>query len=302
MPSALAAGQYQLTRDDGGNALTYGAGAGSVQVQSTAWSPGTMTVQDQAVTGHDGVLFGADTQAGAVITQEGVALVPPALGYTALDAYDALAAAWNDPAIRLSCNRYQVLRFLYRGSLVTRRVYGRGRAITPAYGQVTQGAVPFVAAFQLADGNVYDDATLTAVMQGTPATRPVAPVRPPTVLTPVLFGATASLAVGGTVPTWPVITMTGAAVNPVLTFPGTPVSVGYTGTIPAGQSLVIDTRPWQRTAMIGAASAAGGLTGGPMIGLQLQPGTTLATYTVASGYSLCTISWNNAAQALGGSL
>jgi hypothetical protein len=300
--TALSPGQYQLSRDDGSRALTYGAGAGYVQVQATAWSPGSMTVQDQQVTGHDGVLFGADTQAGAMITQEGTALTAPGTGYTALDAFDALAAAWNDPVIRLTPGRYQVLRVCYRGSLVTRRVYGRGRAITPAYGQVSQGAVPFVAAFQVADNNVYDDTVLSVTMAGTPATRPVAPLTPPGVLPVVLFAGQSSLTVGGTVATWPVITMTGLAVNPRLTFTGTGISVGWTGTIPAGKSLVIDTRPWQRTALLSGAQAAGPLAGSPMIAMQLQPGTTQASYAVSSGYSLCTISWSNAVQALGGTL
>jgi hypothetical protein len=298
----LAPGQYQLIRDDGSKSLVYGAGAGAIQVVDTSYSPGTMTVGDQQVVGHDGVLPGVDTQAGAVLSQDGIALVAPGLGYAALDAYDALSAIWNDPVIRLTSGRYQVLRMLYRGSLVTRRIYGRGRAITPVYGQVVSGAVPFTAQFQALDNNVYDDVTLSAVMQATPTVRPVSPIHPPTVMAPVLYGTTATLTVGGTVPTWPVITMAGYAVNPKLSFPGTAVTIGYTGSIAAGQLLTIDTRPWARTFMLGGASAAGGMNGSPMIALQLWPGTTTATYAVTSGASLCTISWNNAVQALGGSL
>jgi hypothetical protein len=300
--TTLAPGQYQILRDDGSRSLTYGAGAGAIQVQDTSYSPGTMTVGDQQVVGHDGILPGVDTQAGAVLAQDGIALVAPGTGYAALDAYDALSAIWNDPVIRLASGRYQVLRFNYRGSLVTRRLYGRGRAITPVYGQVVAGAVPFTAQFQCLDNNVYSDVTLSVALQASPAGKPVAPVKPPTVLTPVLYGATAMLTVGGTVPTWPVITMNGPAVNPKLSFPGTAVSIGYTGTIAAGQSLVTDTRPWQRTFLLNGASAAGGMNGSPMIALQLWPGTTTATYAVTSGASLCTISWNNAVQALGGSL
>jgi hypothetical protein len=300
--TVLAAGQYQIIRDDGTKSLVYGSGAGGVQVVDTAYAPGTMTVGDQQVVGHDGVLPGVDTQAGAVLTQDGIALFAPGTGYAALDAYDALSAIWNDPVIRLASGRYQVLRFNYRGSLVTRRLYGRGRAITPVYGQVVSGAVPWTAQFQALDNNVYSDATLSVSLQATPVRAPVAPSRPPTVLPPAYYAATGMLTVGGTVPTWPVVAMHGPAVNPVLSFPGTPVSIGYTGTIASGQTLTIDTRPWARTFMLGSASAAGGMSGSPMIALQLWPGTTTATYTLASGASLCTISWNNAVQALGGSL
>jgi hypothetical protein len=301
MATTLAPGQYQLTRDDGSHGLVYGAGAGAIQVVDTAYNPGTMTVGDQAVVGHDGVLPGVDTQAGAVLSQDGIALVSPSIGYAALDAYDALSAAWNDPVIRLASGRYQVLRMLYRGSLVTRRLYGRGRAITPVYGKVVSGAVPFTCQFQALDNNVYDDATLSMSMQATPVRAPVAPSRPPTVLPPAYYGASGILTVGGSVPTWPVITMHGPAVNPVLSFPGTPVTIGYTGTITSGHALTIDTRPWQRTFMLGNASAAGQMSGSPMIALQLWPGTVMVTYTLASGASLCTISWNNAVQSLGGS-
>lgn len=302
MATTLAAGQYQLIRDDGTKSLIYGAGAGAIQVVDTSYSPGTMTVGDQQIVGHDGVLPGVDTQAGAVLSQDGIALVPPGTGYAALDAYDALSAIWNDPVIRLSSGRYQVLRMNYRGSLVTRRLYGRGRAITPVYGQVVSGAVPWTGQFQCLDNNVYDDATLTVSLQATPVRVPVAPSRPPTVLPPAYYGASGVLTIGGTVPTWPVITMHGPAVNPVLSFPGTAITIGYTGTIASGHSLTIDTRPWQRTFLLGSASAAGAMNGSPMIALQLWPGTTMAVYTVASGASLCTISWNNAVQALGGSL
>jgi hypothetical protein len=299
--TTLAPGQYQILRDDGSRSLTYGAGAGAIQVQDTSYSPGTMTVGDQQVVGHDGILPGVDTQAGAVLAQDGIALVSPSIGYAALDAYDALSAIWNDPVIRLASGRYQVLRFNYRGSLVTRRLYGRGRAITPVYGQVVSGAVPFTMQFQALDNNVYDDVTAGAVMQAGATFKAIAPVKPPATLAPYTYGASAMLTVGGTVPTWPVITY-GPAINPKLSFPGTAVSIGYTGTVPPGQALVIDTRPWQRTFLVGGASAAGGMTGSPMIALQLWPGTTTATYTLTSGISTCVVNWNNAVQALGGSL
>jgi hypothetical protein len=303
MPS-LSSGQYQLTRDDGSNALTYGRGASSIQVVNTAYSPGTMVVQDQSVVGHDGVLFGVDTQAGAVITQTGQAMTTPATGAYAMDAFDALSAAWNDPVIRLADNRYQILRLYYPGSAVVRRVYGRGRAITPGYGQVFQGLMPWTAQFQCADNNVYEDIQNVIQLQMIPNLAFPAPFKPPGVMQPAYLGDIARITIGGTVPTWPVITISGPVTNPQVTFTGTPVFTGYNGSLASGQSLVVDTRPWARTFMIGAASAAGGMTGTPLIGMQLWPGTTtvqLSGTPSRSGIASATIAWYNATQSLGGS-
>lgn len=310
MPSVLSAGQYQIARYDNSKTLTYGAGAGSIQVVSTAIAPGSMVLQDQAVVGHDGVLFGVDTMGGATITQNGICMTTPATGNLAMDAYDALAAIWNDPGVRLANNAVQVLRFLYRGSSVTRRVYGRGRAITPTYGQVFNGLVGFTAQFQCADGNIYEDTINTVNLTMNPGgiragVAPIAAASAPMVAT--TWGpTTAVITVGGTVPTWPVITFGGPVNNPTLTFIGSGIIIGYTGTIASGQSVVIDTRPWARTMMLGGASVAGNLYGTTLISMQMWPGTVTVqfegNFTSQAGLGTCQVQWSNAVQALGGSI
>jgi hypothetical protein len=305
----ITAGQYQITRADGSNAFAYGAGANSIQVQSTATDTGTITVQDQPVTGHDGMLFGIDTQPGMVITQTGLAMTTPATGSSAMNAYSALAGCWNDPVVRLNYGSVQVLRAFYRGAAGIRRCYGRGRKIMPAYGQVFQGLVPFTAQFQCADNTWYGD-TLNSVtlssypvsVRGlvTPTTTPVATPSPAYTSSGVISNA-------GSLPTWPVITITGPVSNPAVTYTGTPVSIGYTGFISAVQSLVIDTRPWARTCLLGGTSMAGQLAGSAMISMQAQPGATVVTFTGNAPYArsttlaTCTIAWRNATLAIGGS-
>ena len=302
----LSPGQYSIGRPGSASALVYGLGAGNIQVQNTATDTGTIAVQDQAVVGHDGMLFGVDTLPGMVITQAGYAYTSPSLGATALDSYSALAGAWNDPAVRLTDGAVQVLRAYYRGSSVTRRCYGRGRKIMPAYGQVFQGLVPFTAQFQAADNTWYEDVASSVTLSNAPAffgtlTPPLTP--------PYQLAATNNFRAGaatntGTLPTWPVITFTGPSTNPSLAYPNTPVTIGYTGTLQPTDVLVIDTRPWARTALLNGSSVAGLLSGSAMIAMQLQPGVTSLRYggQDPAGASTCTITWRNATLAIGGSL
>lgn len=302
----MTPGQYQICRLDGANAVNYGMGAGNIQIDSTQVDPGTITVQDQPVVGHDGLLFGEDTMPGMVITQTGKALTSPSQGSLALDSYSVLASAWNDPQIRLQDNAVQILRAYYRGSSVVRRAYGRGRKIIPTYGQVYQGLVPFQSQFQAADNNWYDDAQSSVTVSiGIRFPRPLAPMRVPATLFPVSLSSTATVLVTGNLPTWPVITITGPVQNPQVTFANTPVTIGWTGTLPNGRSLVIDTEPWARTFSIGGASAAGGMSGSPMIAMQLQPGSTVINFSGIDWLGLasatCTVGWRNAWQSIGGS-
>lgn len=302
----MTPGQYQICRLDGANAVNYGMGAGNIQIDSTAVDPGSVTVQDQPVVGHDGLLFGEDTMPGMVITQTGKALTSPSQGALALDSYSVLASAWNDPQIRLQDNAVQILRAYYRGSSVVRRAYGRGRKIIPTYGQVYQGLVPFQSQFQAADNNWYDDAQSSATVSiGIRFPRSVAPMRVPATLFPISLSSTATVLVTGNLPTWPVITITGPVQNPQVTFRNTPVTIGWTGTLRNAQSLVIDTEPWARTFSIGGASAAGGMSGSPMIAMQLQPGSTVIEFSGIDWLGLasatCKVAWRNAWQSIGGS-
>ena len=303
----LATGQYSIGRDGSATAFVYGRGANSIQIQNTATDTGTMTVQDQAVVGHDGMLFGIDTQPGMVVTQTGFAFTSPAQQALALDAYSALAGVWNDPAIRLADGAVQVLRALYPGSNVTRRAYGRGRKIMPTYGTVFQGVVPFTAQFQCADGIWYEDVQQTLNLTQVPSFKStlVTPWSPPLQIAATNNYQQNAIVNTGSLPTWPVITFNGPVSYPGITYVNTPVSIGYNGILRNGDTLVIDTRPWVRSAMLnGNTSVAGFLTGNPMISLQAQPGATVVRFTGQdyTGTSTCVISWRNATAAIGGSV
>lgn len=299
----LLAGQYSIG-PPGGPALVYGRGT-TAQVSSTETDTGTVTVQDQAIVGQDGQLFGVDTLPGMIITQTGQCNTQPGLGASAMDAYSALAAQWNEDDVRLSNGAVQVLRAFYPGSLVVRRCYGRGRKIMPTMGMVFNGLVPFTAQFQAADNVWYSDTQSAIEMTTIPAVYGgiLMPATPPWNL--VIPGGQRQNVVqnSGARATWPVITFTGPVAQPSLAFVGVPVSIGYNGTLAQGSTLVIDTRPWARTALLNGASVAGQLTGVPMISMRLQPGSTQVAFTGTdlTGLATCTIAWRNASLAIGGS-
>lgn len=298
----LVNGQYSIGKP-GGPSIVYGAGT-QLLVNNTATDTGTMNVQDQAVVGQDGTQFGTDTLPGMIITQGGYAYVANN-GRAALDAYGTLAGMWNDPSVRLVPGVVQTLRACYPYSNVTRRCYGRGRKIVPAYGQVFQGVVPFTAQFQAADGIWYSDTLYSTQLTTAPVYGGgiVPPLTPPLIPAAQINPRQNVIVNTGPQPTWPVIAITGPIFSPVLYYVGTPVTIGYLGQIPAGQTLIIDSQPWARTALIGLASAAGQLTGSAMTSLQLQPGATVASFggQDLTGTATCVVSWRSANLSIGGS-
>jgi hypothetical protein len=245
-----------------------------------------------------------DTMPGMVITQSGFAYTSPALGASAMDAYSQLAGAWNDPSIRLANGAVQVFRASYPGSSAVHRCYGRGRKITPAYGQVYQGVLPFTSQFQAADNIWYSDVLYSLTLTQRPSFRGTIapPVTPPYQLAASNNFQQNTLVNTGSLPTWPVIAFTGPVSFPGFTFVNTPVVIGYSGILSGTDTLVIDTRPWARTALLNGSSVAGQLTGNPMISLQAQPGATVVRFTGQdfTGSSSCTVSWRNAFLAIGG--
>jgi hypothetical protein len=301
----LSAGQYSIGVDGSATALVYGVGANALYISTTETDTGSLAVQDQTVVGHDGLLFGVDTQPGMVITQTGFAY-SPAQGKTALDNYAALAGKWNDPAVRLAMGAVQVFRAFYPISNSVRRCYGRGRKIMPTYGLVNQGVVSFTSQFQASDNTWYSDVQSALQLTMVPSLRGtlVPPFTPPYQIAATTNNQQNTAVNTGSLPTWPVFTFTGPITNPVLTYVNTPVSIGYTGSLANGATLVIDTRPWNRSALLNGKSAAGNLSGDPMISLQLQPGSTVVKFGGQdfTGTASCLMQWRSAFLSIGGTV
>jgi hypothetical protein len=146
----LSSGQYSI---DG---LVFGAGQ-TLSIAKTVVSPGSAVAQDVQLVNNDGRRFGFDVLPGMAISFTGQAFLQGDTGLAELNAFDAFAAAWEKKSVRWNPGAISTLRMLYRGSSVTRRVYGRGRNCAPVLGLVTQGYLPFTADFDCADNVFYGD-------------------------------------------------------------------------------------------------------------------------------------------------
>lgn len=311
----IFAGMYAIGPEGSSSQFLYGGRPGNfvnnLQVANTSIDTGTIATQDQPVVGHDGQLFGIDTMPGQIITQTGQAYIQgnPA---AAMDAYSALSAAWNQPSVRLTDGSVVVLRVMYPGSSFARRIYGRGRKIVPVTGLIFNGVVGFVAQFQGADDLWYSDtlSSTTLTMAPSYAGGLTPPVTPPFQIASQVASSQGFAQNFGPLPTWPVITFAGPISYPALAYSNTPVKVGFNGILGPSDQLVIDTRPWARTALMNGSTqwqgirVAGSVTGNPMIAMQLQTGTTklILTGQDFTGRARCTIAWRSAYRMLGGSL
>jgi hypothetical protein len=146
----LSAGQYSI---DG---LVFGSGQ-MISIAKTEISPGAAVTQDTQLIANDGRRFGFDVLPGMAVIFTGQAFQQGDTGLAQMNAYDTFAATWGRKAVRRTPGAVSTLRMYYRGSSVTRRVYGRGRACTPVLGLASQGYIPFTAEFDCADSVFYGD-------------------------------------------------------------------------------------------------------------------------------------------------
>jgi hypothetical protein len=156
----LASGQYSIDN------FVFGRGT-QITVAQTAIDAATITAQDQPYGARDGQRFGVDYMTtGKVYTFTGSVLMDDQFDTIgAMDVYNEFESFWNNPAVRLNPGDASILRFRYPNSPTTRRVWGRGRAITPALGMVSRGSLPYVAAFQASDNTVYSDFQYSAMLK-----------------------------------------------------------------------------------------------------------------------------------------
>ncbi|MDV6291260.1 hypothetical protein R2F25_38260 [Streptomyces sp. UP1A-1] len=172
--------------------------------------------------------------------------------------------AWDAEAVRRRFATPAVLRTMQGGR--ARRFYGRPRKPAPAGSKLTkQGYTPVVCTFACVDSKAYDDVEQIARANLVPPDHYglVGPLTTPLTMTAESASKNAGeVVVGGTKPTWPVITIYGPISNPVCEVVGR-WKAGLDLTLGVGERVVIDPRPWVRTVMRnGNASVAGKLTRG----------------------------------------
>ncbi|MFG2986262.1 hypothetical protein ACGFYQ_34260 [Streptomyces sp. NPDC048258] len=285
----LAEGEWNLSY--GANGILPGAdftfgsrGSGYYLLEPYEITYPDAEVGDTPMPRTDAIRLGQDFRAAAVITFEiGVDTVDAAttqLGRHGknLDALSAGAQAWDGEAVRRRFGVPAVLRTVQGGR--ARRFYGRPRKWAPAGSRLTrQGYTPVVANFACVDTVAYDDVQQSKIVRLQPPDHRglVGPLKTPITMTgessSVLPGG---LIIGGTRPTWPVITIYGPISQPQCVLidraiddldpskgrrPGW--TVGLDLGLGEGETVKIDTRPWARTILRnGEASVAGRVTWG----------------------------------------
>lgn len=212
-------------------------------------------VADEANAYGDGTSFGRDDFEGMSLVFD--ILVETPGGGPAWAAAQALTTVWRGDGARRTPNAQQVVRVKREGA-PTRRAYGRTRNCTPVRSHNTGvGLVPVAADMVAADDRWYADEPVATTLSVVPATTGGLVTEEGGGLTGPLSTAAAGAQPGvvsnpGDVDTWPVITFTGPVSSPsVELVVGGALRwiVELSATIPDGQSITVDTRPWVRSVL-----------------------------------------------------
>lgn len=201
----------------------------------------------------DGVAFGVDYLAGRTISLE-----IDVLGDDEADARSRLATlrgAWRADAVRQKAGATAVLR-----SDRARRTYGRPRRFASTDTLLPQGLAQVTADFACADDLWYADAEASVSVNIVPPAGGglLSPLASP-LATTTDSDRSSAFTVAGEVPTWPVFEIAGPITNPVVEVVGV-LRMEFRTTLSAGQTIVVDTRPWARSILRNGASVAGVLS------------------------------------------
>lgn len=328
MPSALREYQHELTTDYDGAPALFSLVFGTAD---TGYLTTTYPVieGDEGENGDvqrfrdDGISMGEDSAGAKKATFEiGVLSDRAANRHEAgAELLDTFEAVWRDRRVREGSTMYAVLRSRQVGGRV-RRTYGRPRRHSEQAGATTgRGMTPILCDFQSMDGVWYDDLAQSAssssarsgidgmldatvlntrgewVFETLPATGGVEGYLP-TIAIPTLDRQ--SVTIGGKKPTWPVVTFhagSSSVLNPTVLIGD--MRVELADTIPAGQSVTVDPRPWvRRVTRSDGANKSGKLSGRtpPLRRMMRYPGTYSFSYyaTDPTGTSWAEVSWRNA--------
>ena len=205
----------------------------------------------------DGQSFGIDYRAGRTI---GFDLgVRAESGAAVRDATADLTRAWRADAVRLTPGAVAELQTRYDGR--ERAVFGRPRRFAADYSDASVNRLVSVTAdFVCADDVFYSTTESQQLISLVPPPGGglIAPLASP-MSTTASSDRSMGITVGGELPAWPVIEVTGPITNPVVEVVGL-WRMAFTLTLAYDQTLVIDTRPWARTAKRNGASVARSLT------------------------------------------
>lgn len=163
---------------------------------------------------------------------------------TALESLAAMGSKWLDDKW-LEPATVAMLRYHLAGR--TRVVFGKPRRFAYAVtNRLLTGTLPPVVTFDLADHRHYSDEEFFVDLGISPTTPGgfTVPFEVPLVVElPATTPRTGAFTVAGDTRTAPVVEFTGPLTDGKVTI-GPGIVVGFTGTLPAGKKITVDTRPW----------------------------------------------------------
>jgi len=271
-----------------------------VSLDADGFAPGSTdwAVQDAEDPSNGTTMFGRDRLLGPVWNWQ--LHVNRTTTAEALATLGSFQTAWRALHIRNTPGAVLPLRYRLEGR--TRRIYGRPRRFeAPPNNLILSGYVPVSVDFKCVDAFTYSDVEqVVALRLGSELADPDAvdsgggfifPVTFPSDTLPPTTQQTQVL-VGGDAPAYPVVRFNGPVVNPSLATNEWTLSLDYT--IPEGQYVEIDTRPWKQTVLLNGNTSLAGLLGRRqrLSRVTFKQGRFQARYNgFSSGDSTCVVRW-----------
>lgn len=296
--TALQEHQFEiLPSAEASDGFVFGIGA-TVSVSDGGFDPGeTEWLMQDAQNSRRGVTaFGRDVVGSRTWVWE--SHVNRSRTTEAVETLEQFADAWMPDALVRDPGALTALRYRLAGR--DRRIFGRPRRFAaPPTNLIMSGFVPVTHDFQLVDSFTYDDEESTFTIGYVSSAEGggfVLPAVMPLVTTPSLGNGSGQLTVGGSARAYPVIRLNGPWTNPVVETNDWTLS--WVGTIPDGDWLEIDARPWALTVLDSSgASRVGGLDRRTWLediwfAPQSQPQIALRG-VATSGSASCFLRWRN---------
>lgn len=281
-----------------GTLYTFGTGATPAFNRTTPEFGGSdIRTADVDRPRSDGRAFGMDFRSGQTISFDlGVRSTSEE---TVRAETETLSRVWRADAVRLLPGAVAELRAEYAGR--ARIVYGRPRRFAPNFSDAgINNFVTVVADFACVDDVFYADTEASLAFGIVPRSGGglLAPLASP-LATTLSSDRSQGIHVDTEMPVWPVVTIAGPIVNPVVTI-GDLVRLSLVGSLAYGETAVIDTRPWRRSALRDGASVAGALRGTRLSQASLPAGAYEVGFsgTDPTGTASVTVSWRAAFSSL----
>lgn len=294
----LAEHQFEiLPSENAANGFVFGIGA-EVSVNEGGFDPGEVEwlTQDTVNTRRGVTAFGRDVPGAKTWAWESHA--NGADVYEAVDILERFADAWMPDALVREPSAVTCLR--YRIADRVRRIYGRPRRYAaPPTNLILGGYNDVSHDFATVDAFTYDDLQSNMVIPYVSTSLGGGIVLPATM--PIIMEASegngaGQFSVSGNARAYPIIRFNGPWINPSITTDDW--TLAWTGSIPDGDYVEIDARPWVLTVLNAAgASEVEGISRQTWLedvwfAPQSQPQVTLGG-VASSGSATCEIKWRN---------